>query len=66
VSRDFESIARDVRHGYTIGYEPPDASKESAFRRVRVDARSPNGRPLVTRTRTGYLAGDADGRIHAR
>lgn len=59
VGRAFEQIARDVRHGYAIGYVPEVAPQGAAFRRLRVEVRSPDGRRLVTRTRTGYVAGHA-------
>jgi VWFA-related protein len=52
-------IARDIRHTYTIGFVPTNISGDGAFRRVRVIVRSPDGRPVVVRTRTGYLTGNA-------
>jgi VWFA-related protein len=51
-----QHIANDIRHGYTIGYVPAAAAKDGAFHRIRVVARSPDGRRLVVRTRAGYLA----------
>jgi Ca-activated chloride channel homolog len=66
VDRDFRQIARDVRHSYTIGYEPSENPRDPAFRRIRVEVRSPDGRRLVAHTRTGYLAGRAGGGIRAR
>lgn len=59
VGRAFEQIARDVRHGYAIGYVPEGAAREQGVRRLRVEVRSPDGRRLVTRTRTGYVVGHA-------
>jgi len=50
-------IARSVRHTYTVGYTSTNAARDGAFRRVRIVVRAPPGRPLVARTRTGYLAG---------
>jgi len=51
-----QQIARDIRHSYTIGYEPSIVRRPSGFHRLRVDVRSPDGRRLVTRTREGYYA----------
>ena len=54
VDRVFEEISRDIRHGYTIGFEPGDSGQD--FRRIRVEVRAPDGRRLNTRTRNGYVA----------
>jgi len=64
VGRAFQQIAREIRHGYTIGYEPTDTRSRHGFHSIRVDVQSPDGRHLVTRTRTGYL-GLADQINHA-
>jgi len=50
-------IARDIRHTYTIGYTSTNTARDGAFRRVRVVVRAPPGRPLVVRSRGGYIAG---------
>lgn len=47
-------IAREIRSGYTIGYEPPD--RDGAFHRVRVVVAADAGRTLIVRTRPGYFA----------
>jgi Ca-activated chloride channel homolog len=52
-------IARDIRHTYTIGYEPADSRRDGTFRKVSVAVRAPDGRRLNVQTRTGYLAGRA-------
>jgi VWFA-related protein len=52
-------IARDIRHTYTIGYEPADARRDGRFRKITVAARGRDGRKLTTHTRTGYIAGRA-------
>jgi VWFA-related protein len=54
-----ERIARDIRHQYTIGYEPSDLTHDRAYHSIRVVARA-KGRhgALSVRTRTGYIAGD--------
>ena len=51
-----ETIAREIRSGYTIGYAPPD--HDGAFHRVRVEI-EPRDRRFVVRTRPGYVAGAA-------
>jgi VWFA-related protein len=48
-------IAEDIRSGYTIGYIP--STTTDGYRAIRVDVRSPNGRKLSVRARTGYMAG---------
>jgi VWFA-related protein len=55
ISRVLQTIARDIRHTYTLGYTPlkdPDGT----FRRIRVIVTPPDGRRVVVRTRQGYLA----------
>lgn len=49
-----ERIAREIRSGYTIGYEPPD--HDGAYHRVRVVVEVPD-RKVRVRTRPGYFAG---------
>ena len=49
-----QQIASDIRHSYTIGYEPPALGRPAGFHHLRVDVRAPDGRRLVTRTREGY------------
>jgi VWFA-related protein len=56
VHQAFQQIARDIRHSYTIGYEPNRTDGRAGFRRITVEARAPGGRRLTVRTRTGYLA----------
>ena len=52
-------IARDIRHTYTVGYTSTNTARDGTFRRVRVVVTAPPGRPLVVRTRAGYVAGTA-------
>jgi VWFA-related protein len=52
-------IATDIRHTYTIGYASTNTARDGGFRSVRVVVTAPPGRPLVIRSRTGYLAGKA-------
>ena len=56
VDRAFQQISSDIRHSYTIGYEPSGGHPTPGFHRLRVDVRAPDGRTLVTRTREGYHA----------
>ena len=48
-----ETIAREIRGGYTIGYVPP--ARDGAYHRVKVVVDSP-ARKLNVRTRPGYFA----------
>jgi VWFA-related protein len=52
-------IALEIRHTYTIGYSSTNTARDGGFRRVRVVVTAPTGRPLVVRSRTGYVAGQA-------
>jgi VWFA-related protein len=52
-------IAKDIRHTYTIGYASTNTARDGVFRSVRVVVTAPPGRPLVVRSRTGYVAGKA-------
>jgi VWFA-related protein len=47
-------IARTIRSGYTIGYEPP--LRDGAFHRVEVRIEPPGAKRLVVTTRPGYTA----------
>jgi Ca-activated chloride channel homolog len=53
-----DRIAREIRHSYTIGYEP--TARDGRFHRVQVDVRDPQRRGLKVRTRPGYLAARGD------
>ena len=53
-----ERIARDIRHQYTIGYEPIILAHDGAYHAIQVLARAKGRRDrLSVRTRTGYIAG---------
>jgi Ca-activated chloride channel homolog len=54
-----ESIARDIRHQYTLGYVSSNAAKHGVYRSIRVVARSEGNGKLVVRTRSGYIADQA-------
>lgn len=50
-----EHIAREIRSGYTIGFEPPD--RDGRYHRVRVEVTpAARGRQVTVRTRPGYFA----------
>lgn len=51
---DCQLIAREIRSGYTIGYEPPD--RDGRYHRVRVEVDRGDGPKLEVRTRPGYVA----------
>ena len=53
-------IARDIRHTYTVGYAPTNTARDGTFRSLRVVVTAPQGRPLVIRTRRGYVAGTTE------
>jgi VWFA-related protein len=59
-----QTIARDIRSMYTIGYVPPEASAsvraQERLRRVSVDVRLATGKKLNVRTRRAYLADGPD------
>jgi VWFA-related protein len=47
-------IATDIRHQYTIGYNPPDSARPG-YRKIHVSASAPGHGKLVVRTRAGYF-----------
>jgi VWFA-related protein len=49
-----QRIARDIRSGYTIAFEP--SRLDNTYHRVRVEIAGTNGRRLKVRTRPGYVA----------
>ena len=57
IAEAFDRIARDIRHTYTLGYVSSNSVRDGAFRRVRVVVTAPPGRPLIVRSRAGYVAG---------
>jgi Ca-activated chloride channel homolog len=58
VLQAFAQIAREIRSGYTIGFEPSDTST-GGFRSVRVVVHTDDDDQLVARTRVGYYAGSS-------
>ena len=55
VNDALQRIAADIRHTYTLGYEPARGA-DGTFRQVSVHVTPPPGVRPVVRTRTGYLA----------
>jgi Ca-activated chloride channel family protein len=52
-----EQVAHDIRHQYTLGYYPSNATRDGTFRSVHVDVIPPRGKgKLAARTRNGYYA----------
>jgi Ca-activated chloride channel homolog len=52
-----ESIARDIRNQYTIGYVSSNAARKGSWRGIRITAAAPGHGKLLVRTRSGYIAG---------
>jgi Ca-activated chloride channel family protein len=52
-----ESIARDIRNQYTIGYVSSNTTRTGAWRSIRLTAAAPGHGKLTVRTRSGYVAG---------
>ena len=49
-----QRIARDVRSGYTIAFEP--ATHDGRYHHVHVEVNRADGRRLAVRARPGYVA----------
>ena len=49
-----QRIARDIRSGYTIAFEP--AKRDGRYHRVKVEVDRADGRRLAVRARPGYVA----------
>jgi Ca-activated chloride channel homolog len=55
MSEDFERIALELRHQYSLGYTPTNITKDSRQRRIKVIVAAPTGSPhFVVRSRKGY------------
>ena len=52
-----ESIARDIRNQYTIGYVSTNVTPNGVYRNVRVAAQATGHDKFIVRTRAGYIAG---------
>ncbi len=51
-----DSIARDIRHQYTLGYVSSKAAQSGGYRTIKVVARAEGKGKLQVRTRAGYIA----------
>jgi hypothetical protein len=51
-----ERIARDIRNQYTIGYVPTNATRDGAYRAIRLVAGATGPGKLFVRARAGYIA----------
>lgn len=47
-------IAREIRSGYTLSFQPPE--RDGTYHGLRVQVSGPDGRSMIVRTRPGYLA----------
>jgi Ca-activated chloride channel homolog len=53
----FEQIALELRHQYSIGYRPPNFTRDGKWRKVKVKVTPPRGLPrLFVRSKEGYYA----------
>jgi VWFA-related protein len=52
----WRSIAGGIRSQYTIGYVSTNQAHDGTFRNVRIAVVDKKGKPLVSRTRSGYRA----------
>jgi len=52
-----ETVARDIRNQYIIGYHSSRPSSEGGYRTVRAEAQANGYGRLIVRTRKGYLPG---------
>jgi Ca-activated chloride channel homolog len=52
-----QSVARDIRSQYVIGYKPSIPQSQGGYRTVKVEARAPGHGKLQVRTKSGYYAG---------
>jgi Ca-activated chloride channel family protein len=50
-----QSIARDIRNQYTIGYASSNSARTSAWRSIRLTAAAAGHDKLQVRTRSGYI-----------
>lgn len=58
VREAIERVALDIRSAYTVGYSPSE-TPGGGFRRIRAGVRTPDGKPVIVRTRAGYMASPA-------
>jgi Ca-activated chloride channel homolog len=59
IGEAFEQIALELRHQYSIGYEPANFNADGKWRRLKTEVVPPPGtRRLIVRNRKGYFAVD--------
>lgn len=57
MSGDFEAIALELRHQYSVGYTPANIMNDGRWHRIKVILAPPTGSPrFVVRSRKGYNA----------
>jgi len=57
INEAFDQIALELRHQYSIGYEPLNFNSDGKWRRLKAEVAPPPGtRRLVIRNRKGYFA----------
>jgi len=56
VSSIVGQIAKDLRSQYKVRYYPSNEKRDGTYRKIRVEANSPQYRKLIARTRAGYYA----------
>lgn len=60
VTNILQTVSRDIRNKYTIGYVPTNAKLDGTYRSVRVKLTGPHANLWTVRTRTGYFAAPPD------
>jgi Ca-activated chloride channel homolog len=56
-------IAKDLRTQYVVSYYPTNDKRDGTFRTIQVSVNHLGGRKLIARTRRGYYARDAQGKL---
>lgn len=56
VTSVLQSVSRDIRNQYTIGYESSQPAEDGTYRAVKVSIQAPHAQQWNVRTRTGYIA----------
>lgn len=60
VTNVLQTISRDIRHQYTIGYVPSNDKRDGTYRAVGVKLTTPHANRWTVRTRAGYIAAKSD------
>jgi Ca-activated chloride channel family protein len=56
VVESFDTIAANIRRGYSIGYVPTNTAHDGSYRNLKVAVRMPGQNNLRVRSRDGYRA----------